>query len=100
MTIHKTQQDGSLTLALEGRLDTTTAPRLQEALLPAFNEASEITLDFANLIYLSSAGLRVLLLGEKQAKASGKIMALTNVTSDVMEVFDMTGFSNILTFIG
>jgi anti-anti-sigma factor len=97
MTINKVQENGKLTLSIEGRLDTTTAPQLQEALIPSFDEAKEITLDFAELAYVSSAGLRVLLLGQKTAKAKSASMILKNVSEEVMEVLEMTGFSAMLT---
>ena len=96
MTINKTQENGTLTIALEGRLDTTTAPQLQDALIPAFDEEKDIKLDFAKLAYVSSAGLRVLLIGQKTAKAKGAVMTLTGVSEEIMEVFEMTGFANIL----
>ena len=99
MTIDKKPENGSLTLALEGRLDTATAPQLQDVLLPAFDEAREIILDFAELAYVSSAGLRVLLIGQKTAKAKEASMKIRNVSDEIMEVFEMTGFSNILTFV-
>ena len=96
MTINKTLENGKLTLALDGRLDTTTAPKLQDALIPAFDEAKEIILDFTKLAYVSSAGLRVLLLGQKTAKAKGASMIVSGVSGEIMEVFDMTGFSDML----
>ena len=99
MTINKTLENGKLTLTLEGRLDTTTAPKLQEALIPAFDEAKEIALDFAGLAYVSSAGLRVLMTGQKTAKAKGASMTIRNVSQEIMEVFDMTGFADILTIV-
>lgn len=99
MTINKTQENGKDILALVGRLNTTTAPMLQDALLPMFNEATEVMLDFAGIDYVSSAGLRVLLMGQKTAKAKGSSMAVTGVSEDVMEVLDMTGFTDILTII-
>ena len=98
MTIHKTLENGKLTLALVGRLDTTTAPQLQEALIPAFGEAEEVRLDFSQLAYVSSAGLRVLLMGEKTAKTKSAKLTLAGVSTEIMEVFDMTGFSEILHF--
>ena len=97
MHINKTQDSGKITLALDGRLDTTTAPQLQDTLLPAFDEAKEVVLDFAKLAYVSSAGLRVLLMGQKSAKAKGASMALTGVSEEIMEVFEMTGFADMLT---
>jgi anti-anti-sigma factor len=96
MTISKTQTDEKLTFTLEGRLDTTTAPKLQDALIPAFGEAKSIELDFSGLTYVSSAGLRVLLMGEKTAKAKGGRQTLKGVSAGIMEVFEMTGFSGIL----
>ncbi|MDR2572262.1 MAG: STAS domain-containing protein [Oscillospiraceae bacterium] len=98
MTIEKTQENGKTIFALDGRLDTTSAPQLQTELIPVFDEAKEIVIDFAKLVYVSSAGLRVLLQGEKTAKIKDASMILTNVSDEIMEVFEMTGFSNILTF--
>ena len=95
MKIQKTQDGEKLTFALEGRLDTTTAPQLQDALIPAFDEAGDVVLDFASLAYVSSAGLRVLLMGQKTAKAKGVAMTLTSVPPEIMEVFEMTGFNSI-----
>jgi anti-anti-sigma factor len=96
MNIQKNNADGKITFVIDGRLDTTTAPQLQEVLIPAFEEEKEIMLDFAGLAYVSSAGLRVLLLGEKTAKAKGGKMILINVSQEVRDVFEMTGFSDIL----
>jgi anti-anti-sigma factor len=99
MTINKTQENGTLTLTLEGKLDTTTAPQLQDVLIPAFDDAKEIILDFTSLAYVSSAGLRVLLMGQKTAKAKGMVMTLTGVSEEIMEVFEMTGFADVLTIV-
>jgi anti-anti-sigma factor len=96
MTITKTQGDGALILSLEGRLDTATAPQLQEELIPALTDAKNVILDFTQLTYISSAGLRVLLMGEKQAKLGPASMTLRNVPDDVLEVLSMTGFTDIL----
>jgi len=96
MNINKIYNNDKTTLALFGRLDTTTAPKLQDELLPEFDNAKHVELDFADLAYVSSAGLRVLLSGEKTAKGKGKKMTLVNVSQDVLEVFEMTGFSDIL----
>jgi anti-anti-sigma factor len=96
MTITKTRESESLVFALDGRLDTATAPQLQETLIPAFDEAKAITLDFKGLAYVSSAGLRVLLLGAKTAKTKAAAMTLTGVSEEVMEVLEMTGFVDIL----
>jgi len=99
MIINKTNENGKLILALEGRLDTTTAPKLQDVLIPAFDETKEIMLDFSQLAYVSSAGLRVLLMGQKTAKAKGASMTLTGVSAEIMEVFEMTGFADMLTIV-
>lgn len=99
MQITKTQEGNKLTLALDGRLDTTTAPQLQDILIPAFNDAKNIGLDFTKLAYVSSAGLRVLLMGQKEAKKIGGHMTLFGVSEDIMEVFDMTGFADMLTIV-
>ena len=99
MNINKTQENGKLTIALDGRLDTTTAPQLEAVLVPAFDEAGEITLDFAKLEYVSSAGLRVLLIGQKTAKAKSASMVVSNVSEDIIEVLEMTGFSEMLTIV-
>lgn len=96
MTINKKKDGNKVIFALEGRLDTTTAPQLQETLIPEFNETPNIELDFSELAYVSSAGLRVLLMGEKTAKAKSGSLTISNVSSEIMEVFDMTGFSAIL----
>jgi anti-anti-sigma factor len=97
MTVTKERLDDTLILLLEGRLDTTTAPQLQTELLPEFDSINHIRLDFKQLAYVSSAGLRVLLLAEKTAKAKNGQMVIVNVSPEVMEVFEMTGLSEILT---
>ncbi|MDR3130337.1 MAG: STAS domain-containing protein [Treponema sp.] len=97
MTIAKEQAGETIVFALEGRLDTTTAPELQEVLIPEFEKAKHIRLDFSQLIYVSSAGLRVLLMGEKTAQAKGAKMTLVNVSREIQDIFEMTGFSDVLT---
>ena len=96
MNISKTQNDDQTIFSLSGRLDTITAPKLQEAIIPEFDSAKQVVLDFAEVAYVSSAGLRVLLMGEKTAIAKGARLTLADVSADVMEVFEMTGFSDIL----
>lgn len=96
MEIKTTRSGDNTTLTLSGRLDTTTAPQLQEALIPEFDAAKVVTLDFTALAYVSSAGLRVLLMGEKTAKAKGAKQTLVGVSAEIMEVFEMTGFSGVL----
>lgn len=99
MNISKTQNDGKTVFSLSGRLDTTTAPELQAVLIPEFDSAKEVELDFKDLVYLSSAGLRVLIMGEKTAKAKKAEMCISHVSPDIMEIFDMTGFTSILNII-
>jgi len=97
MNINMTQDGKKTTLAVSGRLDTTTAPKLQDALLPEFDTAKHVELEFSELTYVSSAGLRILLMGEKAAKAKGASMTLTGVSGEIMDVFEMTGFVDMLT---
>jgi anti-anti-sigma factor len=100
MEIKKTEiGTNEAVLALAGRLDTLTAAQLQPALVGLLEAGSNVTLDFEKLDYMSSAGLRVLLIGEKTAEKSGLSMKIHNVSATVMEVFDMTGFSDILTIV-
>ena len=96
MKINKSLEGNTLTLALEGRLDTTTAPDLEQAIKADLDNADVLVIDFAKLDYISSAGLRVLLSAHKaMAKKGG--MKVTHVNEMVMEVFEVTGFSDILT---
>ena len=94
MKIGSNKNDGNLSVTLEGRLDTTTAPELESFLNENYNGEGALLLDFKNLEYISSAGLRVLLSAQKRAKGA---MKLTNICELVMEVFEMTGFADILT---
>jgi anti-anti-sigma factor len=97
MNINRISTGEKTNFTLEGRLDTTTAPQLQSTLIPEFDSIKEIELDFCDLAYVSSAGLRVLLMSEKTAKAKGARFAIKNVSEEIMEVFEMTGFLEILT---
>ena len=94
LNITKYKENGALTLALNGRLDTTTAPELEEELKNSIDGVSALTLDLRGLEYISSAGLRVLLSAHK--RTAGK-MKIRNVNETVAEIFDITGFSGILT---
>jgi len=96
MTINKEQKDEKTTFFPAGRLDTTTAPQLQEVLIPEFDSAKHVELDFSELVYISSAGLRVLLMGQKTAKAKNGEFSVINVSDEIMEVFEMTGFADML----
>lgn len=95
MTINKTMNGNALTIALEGRLDTTTAPELEQALKESLDSAQELIMDFSKLDYISSAGLRVLLSAHKSMRTKGG-MKVVNVNEIVKEVFDVTGFADIL----
>ncbi len=96
MKIEKKAEGSKLTVALEGRLDTTTAPELEEALKDALEKVDDLTMDFSGLEYISSAGLRVLLATQKIMNKQG-VMRVINVNEVVMDVFDVTGFADILT---
>ena len=95
MNIQKALSGAALTVALEGRLDTTTAPKLEEELRGSVAGVSRLVFDLAKLEYISSAGLRVLLAMQKLMNQQGE-MVLQNVNEAVMEVFEVTGFSDIL----
>ncbi|MEE0944894.1 MAG: STAS domain-containing protein [Agathobacter sp.] len=96
MTIEKKINGEALTLIVSGRLDTQTAPELEKELDSVLADIKELTFDFANLEYVSSAGLRVILKAQKAMNAQGS-MKLTGVNDSIMEVFDITGFLDILT---
>ncbi len=96
MNIDKNQSADKLSISLEGRLDTTTAPQLEAELRASLNHISELVLDFAGLEYLSSAGLRVILAAQKVMSRQGR-MVIKNVNNTIMEVFEVTGFVDILT---
>ena len=96
MTIEKKMNNESATLIVSGRLDTQTAPELENELDSIFSGLKELTFDMTNLEYVSSAGLRVILKAQKAMNAQGS-MKLTGVNDSIMEVFDITGFLDILT---
>lgn len=96
MEIKKVKNGTELNLAVEGRLDTTTAPQLEAELKQNISGVETLVLDFANLEYLSSAGLRVLLAAQKVMNKQGE-MIIRNVNETIAEIFEITGFSDILT---
>ena len=98
MTITKTAENGTLRIALEGRLDTNTAPQLEAELKTSLSGITELELDFSGLEYISSAGLGVLLAAQKTMSRQGK-MTIRNVNETIMEVFEITGFVEILTIV-
>lgn len=95
MTITEERNNDAVTLKIEGRLDTTTAPTLEKAINELLEDVTELVLDMEELKYVSSAGLRVLLSTQKKMSKIGT-MKLTGVCEEVMEVFEMTGFVDIL----
>lgn len=96
MNIQKELNGTDLTINLEGRLDTTTAPQLETELKSDISGIEKLTFNFADLEYLSSAGLRVLLAAQKVMNKQGS-MVIKNVNTTIMDIFEVTGFSGILT---
>ena len=96
MTIQQTKNGNALVIAPEGRLDTMTAPELEAALKEALTGVEELTFDLEKLDYISSAGLRVLLSAQKTMNRQGS-MKVVHANEIIMEIFDVTGFADILT---
>ena len=96
LTINKTIESGKAVFALEGLLDTLTAPELEKQLRDSIDGLTELTWDFSKLEYMSSAGLRLLLSAQKIMNRQGS-MKVVNVNKTVMEILETTGFTDILT---
>ena len=96
MTISQNKEGSKLTVTLEGRLDTTTAPELESELKTALDGITELVFEIKDLAYISSAGLRVLLSAQKVMNKQGS-MVIRGASEEVMEIFDVTGFVDILT---
>ena len=96
MTIQQNRNGDALCVGVEGRLDTTTAPELETTLQGALEGVTALTLDLSGLAYISSAGLRVLLSAQKAMNKRGS-MKVVGVSDAIREIFDVTGFSDILT---
>ena len=96
MTITKTTEGNALTVVLEGRLDTVTTPELEKELMGALDDIQELTFDFEKLSYISSAGLRVLLSSQKIMNTKGT-MKVVHVNENIMDIFEATGFTDVLT---
>lgn len=96
MNLIKKTEGTSLCIALEGRMDTTTAPQLEAEIKGSMEGVKELILDFEKLEYLSSAGLRVLLAAQKMMNQHGS-MKICHVNETIMEIFEVTGFVDILT---
>ena len=93
------KSDSKAELILEGRLDTATAPSVQEAFLKVAGQYAQIEVNFSDLAYISSAGLRALLLLQKQVNKTGGSLVLTKVKPSIKEVFEITGFAGIMTIV-
>ena len=96
MNIEKIKDSDKLTLKIEGRIDTKTAPEFDETVKTSLDGISSLIIDLKDVAYISSAGLRVLLIAQKQMNKQGD-MKIINVSDDIMEIFEVTGFSDILT---
>ena len=96
MTFYQNKTESKLTYAIEGRIDTKTAPELEKELDNALDGITELVFDFAEVSYISSAGLRVLLKAQKQMNKQGS-MTVLHANDDIMEIFEVTGFTDILT---
>lgn len=95
MNITKELNGSALTVALEGRLDTTTAPQLEAEFRESINGVEDLVIDMAKLVYISSAGLRVLLKAQKVMNKQGK-MTVKNASQEILDIFEVTGFDEIL----
>ena len=98
MTVRQEKEGNKLTLFIDGRVDTETSPELLELLQKEMPGLEELVLDFEKVEYISSAGLRVVLFAQKTMNSQGK-MVVRNVIPEVMEVFELTSFTDILTII-
>ena len=96
LNIKKELNGAELTVALEGRLDTTTAPKFENEIKESISGVKELVIDLAKLVYISSAGLRVLLSAQKKMNVQGS-MVVRNASEEVKEIFEVTGFADILT---
>ena len=99
MTIVAQREDGKTVLKVDGRIDTNTSPQLQSAILKEFQTHRNVVIDFENVPYISSAGLRALLIGQKTAASKGGEFALKNVSGVVQSVLESVGFSKVLKII-
>ncbi len=96
MNITEKKNEGQIVLEISGQVDTVTSPELQKSILTSFQKVKDIVIDMSAVPYMSSAGLRALLIGQKTAASKGGSMVLTGVTDTVMQVFEMSGFSKVL----
>jgi anti-anti-sigma factor len=96
MTITEKNDGAVMTLVIDGRVDISSSPKLQEAILSALKSVKHLVLDFSKVVYLSSAGLRALLIGQKTASSKGAKLEMENPTPTVKAVLDSVGFSKVL----
>ena len=96
MKFNMNQEDTKLTVSVEGELDVRTSPELEKALMPALEGKDDVVIDLKEVSYLSSAGLRLLLAAAKAMDGKGKLV-VKNVSQDVMEIIEITGFDALLT---
>lgn len=96
MQITEVRENDIITISVEGRVDTNTSPQLQDAILKSFQKVNQVILNFEKCTYVSSAGLRALLIGQKTANSKKGVMKLINVPDILMSVLQMSGFINIL----
>ncbi|MBR2209477.1 MAG: STAS domain-containing protein [Synergistaceae bacterium] len=96
MLINKTKDGDTLTIALDGRLDTTTTPQLEAEVTGSLEGVKKFVIDMEKLVYVSSAGLRVLLKAQKTMNKQGS-MVIKNVSDEIKEIFEVTGFDELLT---
>lgn len=96
MTINESREGESITLCIEGRVDASTSPELQNKILLSFQKVKNLILDFEKCEYVSSAGLRALLIGQKTAQSKGGSMKLVKVPDVLMSVLQVSGFISIL----
>ena len=96
MTIEQKRDGNALTIALEGYLDTTTAPELRSVLETALDGVKELTFDFEKLEYISSSGLRLLLFAQRALNGQGTIKVI-HANNIILEIFEVTGFADVLT---
>ena len=99
MKIDRNKNGSALTIALEGRMDANSAPQVEEMLKEEMAAITDLTIDLEKLAYISSAGLRVLLSAQKAMNRKGR-MTIRNVSADIMEIFDMVGFTDLLNIEG
>lgn len=96
MKIGKTEKQNIIKLEVDGRISNSTSEEFQKVLLKSLDEAQKVILDLAKLAYINSAGLRALLISMKKADEVNKTLVIRNVSKDILSIFEMTGFSDIL----